>query len=151
MLRANDLMKKKIQEANSGENLPESAVLQSIVDKTKLINDCIIYDADGTLREEKINFDRALRFNGDWTGYEAGCNELRFDLEELEPSCFTAFANSLSLSLSQKYNRSVAVYISLYEDSVDVRFHTYREYEIPWLVEDLNEYDEPILCCIAEL
>lgn len=144
-------MKKKIQEANSGENLPESAILQSIVDKTKLIKDCIIYDADGTLREEKINFDRVLRFNGDWTGYEAHCNELRFDLEELEPSCFLAFANSLSLALSQKYSRSVVVYISLYEDSVDVRFHTYREHELPWLVEDLNEYDEPILRCIAEL
>lgn len=121
-------------------------ILESIVNRTTKIRDCILYDGDGTLEEEKINFERILQFVGDWTGYEASCNELRFDRRSIPQSQFLILASRLSNMLNKKFNgRKIVVYISLYSDEIELRFHTYRENEGLWLDKDLNKYDVPIL------
>ncbi len=40
------------------------------------------------------------------------------------------------------------VYISVYDDEIELRFHTYRKNESLWLDENLDKYDTPILYCI---
>lgn len=48
--------------------------------------------------------------------------------------------------LSQKYEgRKFGIVISLYDEAIDLRFHTYRSDEGLWLDKDLNKYDNPIL------
>lgn len=150
MIKMNEMMKIVLDKKENKEcNLQIDAILDEIVCKTKKIKDCVIYDKDGTLEEEKINFNRIIQFVGDRTGYEASCNELRFERHKIFPCQFLALANELSHMLSEKYNgKKIVVYISLYEDDLEVRFHTYRKNERLWLDEDLNKYDRPILCCM---
>ena len=48
--------------------------------------------------------------------------------------------------LSQKYEgRRFGIVISLYDEAINLRFHTYRSNEGLWLDKDLNKYDNPIL------
>lgn len=150
MIRMNEIMKLILEgEENQECNLHIDKILYEIIDKTKMIKDCIIYDKDGTLKEDNINFNRVIDFFGDWTGYEVSCNELILERQEIPPKYFSTLANRLSCLLSQKYDvKRIVVYISLCDDEIELRFHTYREDEKLWLDEDLNKYDIPILCWV---
>ena len=150
MIKMNEMMKVILErEENQEGNLQIDKILHEIIDKTKMIKDCIIYDKDGTLEEDNINFNRIIDFFGDWTGYEVSCNELIFEKQKILPKYFSALANRLSHLLSQKYGvKRIVVYISLCDDEIELRFHTYREDERLWLDEDLNKYDNPILCWV---
>lgn len=150
MLEMNDLMKAVLSaDIDKSENFRQvDAVLREIESKTKLIKDCIIYDKSGDLDEEKINFSKIMQFVGDLTGYEVSCNELRFDKAYISPGQFELLADRLNEMLSEKFNRKTVIYISLPEDKIELRFHTYRENEGLWLNENLNSYDVPILCRI---
>ena len=150
MIKMNTMMKIILDEGEQQEcTIQVDDVLKKIVDKTKIIKNCIVYDEDGALEEEKINFDRIIHFVGDKTGYEVSCNELRFSRQKIHPCQFPVLARKLSDMLFQKYNpQKIVVYISLYDDEFELRFHTYREDEKLWLDEDLNKYDKPILCWI---
>lgn len=51
--------------------------------------------------------------------------------------------------LAGKYReKKFVVYISVCDESIEVRFHTYREEDGLWLDENLNKYSEPILYII---
>lgn len=124
-------------------------IIYEIIDKSKIIRNCIIYDKDGTLKEDNINLSKIIYFFGDWTGYEVSCNELIFERQKILPNYFLSLANKLSYLLSQKYvGKKIVIYISLSDDEIELRFHTYREDEGLWLDEDLNKYDKPILCWV---
>lgn len=146
----NDMMNAILKDDKGAESsLQLDAILTEIVTKTKKIKECIIYDKDGTLEEEKINFDRILQLVGDWTGYEVSCNELRFERNSIPQSQFLRVASRLGDMLSQKFNgKEIVVYISLFDNEIELRFHTHREDEGLWLDRDLNKYDMPILCWI---
>lgn len=147
MVKMNDMMNAILKDEKEPESsLQLDSILTEIVSKTKKIKDCIIYDKYETLEEEKINFDRILRFVGDWTGYEVSCNELRFERNSISQSQFGVLASRLGDMLSQKCNgKQIVVYISLCDNEIELRFHTYREDEGLWLDKDLNKYDMPIL------
>lgn len=144
----NDMMNAILRDEKVEESsLQLDAMLTEIVSKTKEIKDCIIYDKDGTLEAEKINFKRIIQFVGDWTGYEVSCNELRFERKSIPQSQFEVLASRLGDMLSQKFNgKEIVVYISLCDNEIELRFHTHREDERLWLDKDLNKYDMPILC-----
>lgn len=150
MVNMNEMMKLILErEENLECNSQIDKILYEIIDKTKIIKNCIIYDKDGTLKEDKINFSKIIYFFGDWTGYEVSCNELIFERQKILPNYFLALANKLSYLLSQKYDgKKIVIYISLSDDEIELRFHTYREDERLWLDEDLNKYDKPILCWV---
>lgn len=147
MVNMNELMKKILLNGGEQNNLTEiDPIVEKIVNKTKLINNCVIYDKDGTLKEEEINFERIIKFVGNWTGYEVSCNEFRFSKKAIPSEQFLNLAKKLHSALLKKYNgRIFAIVISLYDEAVDLRFHTYRENEGFWLNQDLNKYDSPIL------
>lgn len=143
-------MNKKMKQILKEEKFPETsfeidAIVNRIVDKIKIINNCIIYDQDGTLRESRVNFDRVLKMFGDWTGYEVSCNELRFSRKLINPNVFFTLAEQLSEMLLQKYAKKVVIYIIMHDNEVELRFHVYREKEGLWLDEDLDKYNIPIL------
>lgn len=150
MVNMNDMMNAILKDENGEEcNLQLDTILTEIVSKTEKIKDCIIYDKDGILEEEKINFNRIIQFVGDWTGYEVSCNELRFERKSISQSQFVVLASRLSDMLSQKFNgKEIVVYILLCDNEIELRFHTHRENERLWLDKDLNKYDKPILCWV---
>lgn len=147
MIYLNSAMEKLLlNENDKKEALETGMIIREVVNKTKIIKDCIIFDENGKLEESKINFDRILKLVGDWTGYEISCNELRYFKSELPPDQFLCFADGLNSALLQKYSgRKFGIVISVDNEIIDLRFHTYREKEGLWLDKDLNKYDNPIL------
>ena len=140
-------MKQLLQKEGQGKEMPRTKkIAEEVVNKTRLIKNCIIFDENEKLDENKINFSRILKIVKDWTGYEISCNELRFSKEEIPSNQLLYFAENLHFMLSQKYDgRKFGIVISLHDDIIDLRFHTYRSDEGLWLDKDLNKYDSPIL------
>ena len=126
------------------QGLQAKMISKEVIKKTRLIRNCVIFDENGTLNEERMNFDRILKIVG--AGYEVSSNELRFSKGEIPRNQILYFVDCLNLELSRKYGeRKFGIIISLYDGSVDLRFHTYREKEGLWLDNNLDKYDVPIL------
>lgn len=121
-------------------------IAEKIIKKTRLINNCVIYDEKGNLDEKSINFNRILTIVKDWTGYEISCNELRFSLNDIPLNQILYFVESIDFLLSTRYKGKVfGIIVSLQDEEIELRFHTYRYDEGLWLVNDLNKYNIPIL------
>ena len=147
----NEKMEKVLNDEEQECSEQTTELLKNIVAETKLVRNCMGYDKAGNLKEENIDFDGILEIVGDWTGYEAGCNELRLPLQSIQPEQYLAFAEGLGRLLSDTYGgRECAVYLLLVDDEIELRFHTIRENEPLWLDENLDAYDCPILCWIQE-
>lgn len=126
------------------KGLQAEMISKQVIKKTRLIRNCVIFDKNGTLNEERMNFDRILKIVG--AGYEVSSNELRFSKGEIPRNQILYFVDCLNLELSRKYGeRKFGIIISLYDGSIDLRFHTYREEEGLWLDNNLDKYDVPIL------
>ena len=126
------------------KGLQAEMISKQVIKKTRLIRNCVIFDENGTLNEERMNFDRILKIVG--AGYEVSSNELRFSEGEIPRNQILYFVDCLNLELSRKYGeRKFGIIISLYDGSIDLRFHTYREEEGLWLDNNLDKYDVPIL------
>lgn len=92
MVNMNDRMKKLLQESRKTEEVSKiNQLSKDVVNRTKLIRDCIIFDETGEIDETKINFNQILKFVKDWTGYEISCNELRFSKKEIPSNDFLYF------------------------------------------------------------
>ena len=143
----NDKMKKILIEKEGEKHCSKiNTIVNEIVNKTKIMKECIIFDIDASLQEDKINFSKILNIAGDWTGYEVSCNEIRISKGVINASEILTLADKLSNLLYKKYNRNIVVYISLFDDEIELRFHTFREDERLWLDKNLDKYDIPILC-----
>lgn len=148
MVNLNSAMKKLLSTENyKKETIKTKFKIKDVVSKTKIIKDCVIFDENEEWEETKVNFDRLLKWVGDWTGYEVSCNELRYSKSELPPNQFLCFVEGLNSALSKKYEgRKFVIIISVLDDGViDLRFHTYRKKEGLWLNKNLNKYDNPVL------
>ncbi len=146
ILTINDKMKKKIS-----NNVPQSldnktkAFLHKIVNNTKILKDCVIYDEYGI--EDMIDWNSILEIVGDATGYEIGCNEFRLEKDEVGAGQYQMLAYELHAILKDKYpDRKFVIYLSVNGGYPEIRFHTYRTGDGFWLEEDLNVYITPILC-----
>lgn len=147
MINMNDKMKKILIEKEGKKHcLKINTIVNEIVNKTKIIKDCTIFDIDASLEEDKINFSEILNMVGDWTGYEVSCNEIRISQEVVNASEILTLADKLSNLLYKKYNKNIVVCISLFDDEIELRFHTLREDERLWLDKNLDKYDIPIFC-----
>ena len=89
-------------------------IVDEIVNSTKMIKECIIYDKCATLNEEQIDFARIISFFGDLTGYEVGCNEIRYSSNVIVPNQIMSFAKDLCYKIAQRYNGiRLVVYINI--------------------------------------
>lgn len=143
----NDRMKRILKEGKQDERRTKTRfIAEEIIEKTKLIKECIIYDEKQDLDESKINFDIILKIVKDLTEYEISCNELRFYQDEIPVDQILYFVESIESLLSLKYKeRKFGIIVSIQKEEIELRFHTFREYEGLWLDSDLNKYDIPIL------
>ena len=83
----------------------------------------MIFDENGTLNEERMNFDRILKIVG--AGYEVSSNELRFSKGEIPRNQILYFVDCLNLELSRKYGeRKFGIIISLYDPNEYIAFST---------------------------
>ena len=149
MIDMNEKMKKLIRGGGERGN-PEDVgqIVRQIVSKSKLIRDCVVFDNEGNLKEDRIYFEHMImKFAGDWTGIEVYYNELRYEKTELPYNQYLNLVVKLAGALEKKYDRKMVVYLSDTNNGfIDLRYHSYREYEGLWLRENLDEYDNPILC-----
>lgn len=120
-----------------------------IVSDTKIIYDCLVYDKEGEIDETRINFDRIIMMHGDRTGYEVACNEIRLEKEMLSKSQIISFLIELDREFATKFSKKVVIYIQELDDALELRFHSLRENEKLWLSDNLNGYDNPIVCYIT--
>ena len=142
------IMNEKMGECAEDEDNYCLELVREISASTKLIHDCLVYDKENEIDENKINFNKLLEMYGDKTGYEVSCNEIRIEKELISKSHFFFLVNELDRELEEKFSRKVVIYIQELEDSFDLRFHSLRENEKKWLSENLDEYDNPIICHI---
>lgn len=145
MIYMNELMKKQFD--NESGNMQDLA--KEIVSNTRKIYDCLVYDKECEINETKINFDRIMMMYGDRTGYEVSCNEIRLKKDRLLKNQFTTFLVEFDREITAKFSRKVVIYIQEFEDSLELRFHSFREHEKLWLSENLDDYDIPIVCYIS--
>lgn len=149
MVNMNDQMRKIISNDNDqkrDEKMHE--FLKGIINKTKIIRDCVIYDDEG-IHESDVDFDSVLKMVGDLTGYEVNCNEFRYEKNKIINYSCLDIATDLNHMLENKHrNRKFVIYVCVGDEHIEIRFHTYRETEGSWLDEDLNKYNKPILCFI---
>ena len=144
MINTNWMMSQILLKEGEKQGLQAEMISKQVIKKTRLIRNCVIFDENGTLNEERMNFDRILKIVG--AGYEVSSNELRFSEGEIPRNQILYFVDCLNLELSRKYGeRKFGIIISLYDGSIDLRFHTYREEEGLWLDNNLDKYDVPIL------
>ena len=144
MININWMMNQILLKEGEKKGLQAEMISKQVIKKTRLIRNCVIFDKNGTLNEERMNFDRILKIVG--AGYEVSSNELRFSEGEIPRNQILYFVDCLNLELSRKYGeRKFGIIISLYDGSIDLRFHTYREEEGLWLDNNLDKYDVPIL------
>lgn len=121
--------------------------MQQVISGSKLIKDCVVFDYEGDLKEENINFGRIMKFMGDWMGFEVFYNELRYEKTELPYNQYLNLVAKLVDALEEKYDRKFVIYLSNTNDGfIDLRYHSYRESEGFWLDENLDVYDNPVLC-----
>lgn len=65
-LDMNDMMSAILKNQKEKEISSQlDTILESIVNRTTKIKDCILYDGDGPLEEEKINFER-IGYRKNW-------------------------------------------------------------------------------------
>lgn len=145
MINTNEQMRAKLK--NDSELF---LFAKNIVSKTTLIKECIIYDKTGKIKESEVNFEKIIELSGDRTGYEVECSEIRIDKNFLPTNQIANFLLILSIEFLRKYHRKMVFYIQEIDGSFDLRFHSLWENEEMWLLEDLNEYDVPIMRYITE-
>ncbi len=120
-----------------------NAVINSIISNVKLIKNCTIYDTDN-ITDEDVNLDTVLKYVGDLTGYEMGCNEFRFENTGDIP--FLTVATYFLSQLKKKFaERIFVVYVLVENDVFFVRFHTFRKNEGIWLNENLEQYENAVM------
>lgn len=132
-------------EDNQSQNI--DYIIKTIMEKVKLVNNCVIYDRYDRVQEDKSIFSKILKSVGDYTGYEMNFNEIIFSIEEIGIINCDYLAMRFLQILNAKYiDRKFFVFISVHDDTIELRFYTIREDENPWLMEDLDNYDDPIVC-----
>lgn len=143
MIYMNGLMKDYFDEdSNRTQNLA-----REIVNGIRNVRDCLVYDKEGKINENDLDFDRIIKMNGDKTGYEISCNEIR--INKLSKNQIISFLIEFDRTITAKFSRKVVIYIQDLEECMELRFHSFREDEKLWLSENLDGYDIPILCYIS--
>jgi hypothetical protein len=143
-LKMKMVLDEKSQKQNS--DFVVNDIVNNIVKNTIKIKDCIIFDDKGKIKEKDIDFEWVLDIYGDWTGFEVGCNEVFLSYDLLGIEDIISMLKKLKTRLLKKYKeRKFCIIVSLENQNIILRFHTYRENEGMWITEDINSYDNPIL------
>jgi hypothetical protein len=125
---------------------------QKVFSFIKVIDESVvIVDFHNEMKQGGLNYDWILSQYGDYSGYEASCNEMRIsdylDINNIQPAPFILklFENLKSI-LKKKCPQFNFVFIGIIKtDEIEIRFHSLRNNEKGWLSEDIDEYNEAIV------
>lgn len=122
----------------------------------KLIDDCIVVlDFHNRRENGKLNYDKIVSLHGDYTGYEAFCNEMRIsdyiDVNGFETVPFILrLIENLKSVLMKMYPQFHFVLIGIINaKETEIRFHMLRKNELGWLSENIDEYKEATIVNIV--
>ncbi|MBO4385401.1 MAG: hypothetical protein J5817_00115 [Treponema sp.] len=147
MVFMNQKMVNVLDKKTSADNKERAdVIIKDILENTILKNDWLLYDKDKKIQKSTISAQWAKETFSDFVGYEATVNEIRYDKKDFSDINFFYLVNKLSNELETKFHRKIVLYLSLHATDVDIRFHTFRPIENDWLSENLDSYDNPILC-----
>lgn len=113
-----------------------------IVSKTRLFNDCILYDVSNP---ETINWDYILQINGDLIGFEASQSEIIIPDEIFCENGINIFLTELEKLFNKRFPNKRVCFILSHNGLGLLRFHTYRLDDGLWLDSDLENYQEAVL------
>ncbi|MDE6469587.1 MAG: hypothetical protein K2L19_01010 [Eubacterium sp.] len=150
MLTFNKKMKDLLGQKKSSNPVNIEQLCESIISKTRCINDCVLYDECAQLDEKAINWDWVLKVNSDLSGYEVNRNEIFLADELFYKDAMIEFLTGLNSQLQNKFADKRFCLIVYYNDVGVLRFHTYREEEGLWLDTDLEKYEEAVLYFLDE-
>ncbi|MDE5984698.1 MAG: hypothetical protein K2H13_05535 [Eubacterium sp.] len=150
MLKFNEKMKVLLEQNVFSNIVDIKQLCESIISKTRCINDCILYDEDAELDEKTINWDFVLKINFDLSGYEVSQNELVLTDDLFCWDSMIEFLTGLNSLLQNKFADKRFCLIVHYNGIGVLRFHTYREEEGLWLDKALEKYEEAVLYFLDE-
>lgn len=145
MIYMNDKMKYFLCGNDFDNKIDINKLSERICADTKYVNDCILYDENGSKNIDNINWEWVIQINGDYTGYEVNCNEIILPDEIFSAKNLLKFSVELKKHFKSKYPNKNICFVFFYTDKGILRFHTYRAEEGLWLSSDLDNYKEPIL------
>lgn len=145
MFSSNEKMNVLLEQEKSIDILSIKQLCYKISSKIKCINDCVLYDNNGILDNDKINWDYVLKLNYDLTGYEVSCNEIVIPDNIFCKNGVNVFLDELKKQLSEKLIDRKICFIMYYNGIGVLRFHTYRPDEGMWLDSVLENYQEAVL------
>ena len=145
MIYMNQCMKQLFVERN--DYVTELA--NKIIQGTRKINDCIIYDCNNEINEDNLNFERIIKRFGDKIGYEVACNDISIEKKDLDLSEIISFFSKLDKGFTDAFHQRMVLYLIEKEDFYELRFHSNRGDGSKWLKEDLDAYNEPIICYVS--
>ena len=151
----NEMLKYMITTNNYDEvkiNQKVDEFSEKIFSFIKVIDECVvIVDFNNEMNHGGLNHDWILSQYGDYSGYEASCNEMRIsdyiDINNIQPAPFILrLIENLKLILKRKCPQFNFVLIGIIRtDVIEIRFHSLRYNEKGWLSEDIDEYKEAII------
>lgn len=156
MVKINDAMLKCIISTNNYDevkiNQKVNEFSQKIFSFIKVIDECVvIVDFNDEMKQGGLNYDWILCQYGDYSGYEASCNEMRIsdyvDIDNIQPAPFILrLIKSLKSFLKRKCPQFNFILIGIIKtDEIEIRFHSLRHNEKGWLSEEIDEYNEAIV------
>ena len=138
----NELIKNK---TNDNKNKAKQ-IVQNIVDNTILKGEMLLYDKEKKYLKSSISLQWIKDKFQDFTGYENSINEICYNQDCFSDINIFYFLNKLDVELKKKFYKEIVLYLSFHDLYVDIRFHIFRSHEGNILNDNLDLYEEPIIC-----
>lgn len=156
MVKLNNAMLRYILLSNNYDELKINQKVdefsQKISPSIKIIDECVvIMDFNNEMKQEGLNHNWVLSQYGDYSGYEASCNEMRIgdyiNIDNIQPAPFVLrLLENMKSILKIKCSQFNFVLIGVIKaDEIEIRFHSLHQNENGWLSEDIDEYKEAII------
>lgn len=117
----------------------------NVIKRIRKIDDCIII-INNIKGKKYINWDKIIELYGDLTGYEASCNEILIDTNNIENTELALIlVEELSEFLKAKFPKYHFKIVSQIDTEIIMRFYTVRVGE-EWIdIENIDSYREKLL------
>lgn len=156
MVKLNNAMLKYIILTNHYDEVRINQKVDEFSEKVfstiKMIEECVvIVDFNNEMKQGVLNYDWILSQYGDYSGYEASCNEMRvsdyIDIDNIQPTPFILrLIEKLKAILKKMYPKFNFVVIGIIKSKeIEIRFHMLRDNEKGWLNEAIDDYNEAII------
>jgi len=147
MIYMNQAMINKLIKNKTNDNKNKAKqIVKNIVDNTILKAEMLLYDKEKKYLKSSISLQWIKDKFQDFTGYENSINEICYNQDYFSDINIFYFINKLNVELKKKFCKEIVLYLSFHDLYVDIRFHIFRSHEGNILNDNLDLYEEPIIC-----